>query len=57
MADNQIAVRIGDRQLRLSNLDKVLYPGRRRFTNGAQVLDYYSPRVAPMMLPHLTGRR
>ena len=43
---------IEGRRLRLSNLDKVLYPDG--FTK-AQVIDYYV-RIAPVMLPHLAGR-
>jgi len=46
-------VSIGDRTLKLSNLDKVLYP-EAGFTK-AQVIDYYA-RIAPAMLPHLAGR-
>jgi bifunctional non-homologous end joining protein LigD len=46
-------VDIESRQLELSNLDKVLYPAT-GFTKG-QVLDYYL-RVAPVLLPHLSGR-
>lgn len=46
-------VRVGDRQLRLSNLDKVLFPDT-GFTKG-EVIEYYH-RVAPAMLPHLEGR-
>jgi bifunctional non-homologous end joining protein LigD len=46
-------VRVGNRQLRLSNLDKVLFP-ESGFTKG-EVIDYYH-RVAPVMLPHLEGR-
>ncbi len=41
------------RRLRLSNLDKVLYPDT-GFTKG-QVIDYYT-RAAPWLLPHLRGR-
>jgi bifunctional non-homologous end joining protein LigD len=41
------------RELRLSNLEKVLYPDT-GFTKG-QVIDYYT-RVAPVLLPHLRGR-
>ncbi|HEX5117316.1 MAG TPA: non-homologous end-joining DNA ligase [Pseudonocardiaceae bacterium] len=48
-----ITVRVGDRHLRLTNLEKVLYPDD-GFTKG-QVIDYYR-RVAPAILPHLTGR-
>lgn len=46
-------VRVGRRELQLSNLGKVLYP-ERGFTK-AQVIDYYA-RIAPVMLPHLEGR-
>ena len=46
-------VEIGGRQLKLSNLEKVLYPGA-GFTKG-QVIDYYH-RIAPALLPHLQGR-
>ena len=44
---------IGGRTVRLSNLDKVLYP-EAGFTKG-QVIDYYT-RIAPAVLPHLRGR-
>jgi bifunctional non-homologous end joining protein LigD len=46
-------VSIEGKQLKLSNLDKVLYPSV-GFTKG-QVLDYYT-QIAPVMLPHLAGR-
>ena len=46
-------VDVGGRHLRLSNLDKVLWPAT-GFTKG-QMIDYYA-RVAPAMLPHLAGR-
>lgn len=46
-------VDVEGRRLRLSNLDKVLYP-EPGFTKG-QVIDYYT-RVAPVVLPHLRGR-
>lgn len=52
MASTQV-VDIGGRHLKLSNLDKVLYPAA-GFTKG-QVIDYYV-RVAPALLPHLAGR-
>ena len=45
-------VEVDGRRLRLSNLDKVLYPAT-GFTKG-QVIDYYA-RIAPAMLPHLRG--
>ena len=46
-------VEIEGRQLKLSNLDKVLYPAT-GFTKG-QVVDYYA-RIAPVLVPHLAGR-
>jgi bifunctional non-homologous end joining protein LigD len=46
-------VTIEGRAISLSNLDKVLYPGR-RYTK-ANVIDYYV-RVAPFLLPHLKNR-
>jgi len=39
--------------LKLSNLDKVLYPAA-RFTK-AEIIDYYA-RIAPVLLPHLGDR-
>jgi bifunctional non-homologous end joining protein LigD len=46
-------VEIEGRQLKLTNLDKVLYPAS-GFTKG-EVIDYYA-RIAPVMLPHLQDR-
>ena len=46
-------VTIDGRQLKLSNLDKVLYP-EAGFTKG-QVIDYYV-RVSDAILPHLRSR-
>jgi bifunctional non-homologous end joining protein LigD len=46
-------VEIEGRQLKLTNLDKVLYPAN-GFTKG-EVIDYYA-RIAPVMLPHLQDR-
>jgi bifunctional non-homologous end joining protein LigD len=46
-------VDVDGRQLKLSNLEKVLYPGS-GFTKG-QVIDYYT-RIAPVLLPHLRDR-
>jgi bifunctional non-homologous end joining protein LigD len=46
-------VEVDGRELKLTNLDKVLYPGA-GFTKG-EVLDYYA-KVAPAMIPHLSGR-
>lgn len=48
-----IQVRVGDRQLKLTNLEKVLYP-EGGFTKG-EVIDYYR-RIAPVLLPHLADR-
>ena len=46
-------VQVEGRRLKISNLEKVLYPVP-GFTKG-QVLDYYI-RVAPALLPHLRDR-
>lgn len=46
-------VEVDGRRLRLSNLDKVLYP--ESGTTKGEVIDYVA-RVAPVQLPHLTGR-
>jgi bifunctional non-homologous end joining protein LigD len=46
-------VEIQGRHLKLSNLQKVMYPAT-GFTK-QQVIDYYA-RIAPAMLPHLEGR-
>jgi bifunctional non-homologous end joining protein LigD len=46
-------VEVEGRELKLTNLDKVLYP-EAGFTKG-EVLDYYA-KVAPAMVPHLAGR-
>ncbi|MEU3272816.1 non-homologous end-joining DNA ligase [Saccharomonospora sp. NPDC006951] len=46
-------VDIEGRRLRLSNLDKVLYP-EVGFTKG-EVIDYYA-RIAPALLPHVRDR-
>ena len=46
-------VEIEGRQLKLSNLDKVLYPAT-GFTKG-QIIDYYA-HIAPVLVPHLAGR-
>jgi bifunctional non-homologous end joining protein LigD len=48
-----VEVEVEGRRLRLSNLEKVLYP-EVEFTKG-QVIDYYT-RAAPWLLPHLRGR-
>jgi bifunctional non-homologous end joining protein LigD len=52
-AAKRVAVRVGDRRLELSNLDKVMYP-EVGFTK-AEVIDYYS-RIAPVLLPHVKDR-
>ena len=46
-------VEVEGRKLKLTNLDKVLYPAT-GFTKG-QVVDYYV-RIAPVLVPHLAGR-
>jgi len=46
-------VEIDGRQLKLSNLEKVLYP-ETGFAKG-EVIDYYA-RIAPAILPHLYER-
>ena len=46
-------VRIGNRALELSRLDKVFYP-ESGFTKG-DMIDYYR-HVAPVLLPHIRGR-
>ena len=53
MAGKDVEVEVEGRRLRLSNLDKVLYP-EVGFTKG-QVIEYYT-RAAPFVLPHLRGR-
>ena len=53
MAKKDTVIEIEGKQLKLSNLDKVLYPAV-GFTKG-QVIDYFV-RIAPVLLPHLSGR-
>jgi bifunctional non-homologous end joining protein LigD len=50
---SKVQVEVDGRNLTLSNLDKVLYPGA-GFTK-AQVIDYYL-NVAPVLLPHIASR-
>lgn len=50
---SNVSVTVEGRELKLSNLDKVLYP-EAPFTKG-QVIDYYT-RIAPVLLPHLRDR-
>ncbi|MEE3127533.1 MAG: non-homologous end-joining DNA ligase [Actinomycetota bacterium] len=49
----EVLVDVEGRTLRLSNLDKVLYP--RTGTTKGEVLHYYA-QVAPTLLPHLADR-
>jgi bifunctional non-homologous end joining protein LigD len=46
-------VEVQGRKLKLTNLEKVLYPAA-EFTKG-QVVDFYV-RIAPVLVPHLAGR-
>jgi len=46
-------VEVDGRELKLTNLDKVLYP-KAGFTKG-EAIDYYA-KVAPAIVPHLRGR-
>ncbi len=50
---SEVHVDVEGRTLKLSNLDKVLYPATG--TTKGEVLDYYA-RIAPVLLPHLAGR-
>jgi bifunctional non-homologous end joining protein LigD len=52
VGENRV-VEVDGRELKLTNLDKVLYP-KAGFTKG-EVVDYYA-KVAPAMVPHLSGR-
>lgn len=52
MGENR-TVEVDGRELKLTNLDKVLYP-EAGFTKG-EMVDYYA-RVAPAIVPHLSGR-
>src|SRR5215217_3393174 len=53
MSAAKTQLRVGNKILEVSNLDKVLYP-EVHFTK-AQVIDYYI-RIAPVLLPHLKDR-
>lgn len=53
MAKQESTIEVEGRHIKLSNLDKVLYP-KTGFTKG-QVIDYYI-RIAPVLLPHLARR-
>lgn len=50
---SEVQVEVEGRRLRLSNLEKVLYP--RTGTTKGEVLHYYA-QVAPVLLPHLKDR-
>ena len=50
---SELRVEVGGRTLRISNLDKVLYPATG--TTKGEVLHYYA-QVAPVLLPHLANR-
>jgi len=53
VSTDRSTVKVGERELSLSNLHKVLYPGTG--TTKAEVIEYYA-RIASVMLPHLAGR-
>ncbi|MFD1712922.1 ATP-dependent DNA ligase [Amnibacterium flavum] len=53
MADRPQTVSVDGRRLRLTNLDKVLYP--ETGTTKADVLDYYA-RIADALIPHVRDR-
>jgi bifunctional non-homologous end joining protein LigD len=53
MTSKESLIEVEGREIKLSNLEKVLYP-KAGFTKG-QVIDYYM-RIAPALLPHLDGR-
>jgi bifunctional non-homologous end joining protein LigD len=50
---NEVHVDVEGRTLKLSNLEKVLYPATG--TTKGEVLNYYAT-IAPVLLPHLEGR-
>src|SRR5215204_6114391 len=53
MARKTEQVTVGKRQIEVSNLDKLLYPGG-KFTK-ANVIDYYI-KISKYLLPHLKNR-
>jgi bifunctional non-homologous end joining protein LigD len=53
LAGSDRTVEVEGRELKLTNLGKVLYP-KAKFTKG-EVIDYYA-RIAPAIVPHLSGR-
>ena len=50
---NAVVAEVDGRQVKLSNLDKVLFP--EAAFKKRDVIDYYA-RIAPVLLPHLEGR-
>jgi bifunctional non-homologous end joining protein LigD len=52
-AGSSQTIDVGGKHLKLTNLEKVLYPAT-GFTKG-QIIDYYA-RIAPVLVPHLAGR-
>lgn len=52
-SDGDQLVTIAGRRLRVSSLDKVMYP--ETGTTKGEVIDYYT-RIAPLLIPHVTGR-
>jgi bifunctional non-homologous end joining protein LigD len=53
MSSKQVTTEVDGQTLKLTNLDKVIYPATQ--TTKAEVIDYYL-RAAPLLLPHLTDR-
>jgi len=53
MAASGQVVQVDGRRLRVTNLDKVVYP--ETGTTKGEIIGYYS-QIAPVMLPHLRGR-
>src|SRR5450755_2714661 len=53
VAKTESTIQVDGREIKLSNLEKVLYP-KAGFTK-SQVIDYYI-RIAPVLLPHLANR-
>lgn len=53
MSTKKAILKVGTREVAVSNLDKVFYPAT-GFTKG-DVIHYYA-QIAPVLLPHLNGR-
>jgi bifunctional non-homologous end joining protein LigD len=53
VAKTESTIQVDGREIKLSNLEKVVYP-KAGFTK-SQVIDYYI-RIAPVLLPHLANR-